>query len=170
MRSIGCLTVLGLVAAGAYLTRASWEPRLMPAKTKAEWAPITASGAATTRRAIERLAAPKGPTYVELSGAEFAAFLMRGEPSEWADAAVIGNELHVRIHSEPIEVAGTIDVPRPGVGVFRATEVAVGGVPLPRAIIFRLYHKPDSTTVSLPTTVGDIRVAHGSITLYKKIP
>ena len=169
LRSIGCLTVLVLVAAGAYVTRGYWVPRLMPAKPAVEWAPMTASGAAATRRALDRLAAPKGPPYVEVTGAEFASYLVP-DPQSWAQAAVIDDKLHIRLQSEPIETAGTIDVPRPGVGVFRATDITVGGVPLPRAIIFRMYHRPDSVAVSVPTAVGDIRVARGHITLYKKIP
>ena len=165
LRSIGCLTVLVLVAAGVYVTRDMWMTR--PAF--GPWAPITASGAAATRRAVERLAAPKGPAYVEVTGADFAAYALKGSIPPDAQAAVIDDRLHVRERGM-IELVGTIDVPRSGVGEFRATEIKVGGVALPAAVIPRIFHGADSATVGLPTAVGDIRVAHGHITLYKKIP
>jgi hypothetical protein len=164
-RSIGCLAVLVLLAAGAYLTRDMWMQR--PAF--GPWAPLTADGAAVTRRAIERLSAPKGPAYVQLTGAEFASFALKDRVPGDAQAAVIDDRLHVRERGL-IELAGTIDVPRSGVGQFRATEITVGHVALPQAVIPRLFHGADSVTVGLPTAVGDIRVAHGFITLYKKIP
>ena len=165
LRSIGCLTVLVLLAGGAYLTRDMWMAR--PAF--GPWEPLTADGAAATRRAIDRLAAPKGPAYVQLTGAEFASYVLKGRVPSDAQAAVIDDRLHVRERGL-IELAGTIDVPRTGVGEFRATEIQVGHVALPQAVIPRLFHGADSATVGLPTAVGDIRVAHGHITLYKKIP
>ena len=165
LRSIGCLTVLALLAAGAYVTRDLWMSR--PAF--GPWEPLTADGAATARRAIERLSAPKGPAYVQLTGAQFASFALTGRVPGDAQAAVIDDRLHLRERGL-IELAGTIDVPRSGVGEFRATEIKVGSVALPQAVIPRIFHGADSATVGLPTAVGDIRVARGHITLYKKIP
>lgn len=165
LRSIGCLTVLALIAAAAYLTRGVWMERT----PTGPWAPLTANGAATTRRALERLAAPKGPAYVEVTGAEFASYALKGAVPADAQAAVIGDRLHVR-ERRIIELVGTIDVPRSGVGEFRATGIKVGDVVLPSAVISHIFHGADSATVGLPTAVGDIRVARGHITLYKKIP
>jgi hypothetical protein len=172
LRSIGCLTVLVIAVAAAYVTRDRWRALLdsRPAAT-AGWAPVSATNAAVGRRAVESLAAPKGPQYVEMNGAEFASYALHGLVPGSLQAAVIDDRLHVRNDSQPpVEVIGTIDVPRPGVGVFRATEVKVDGVPLPPAVISRILKRPDSAMVSLPTAVGDIRVARGHITLYKKTP
>jgi len=187
LRSIGCLTVLVVGLGAAYVTRDRWRPLLnshsdAPAT---QWEPVTASGAAAARRAVDRLAAPKGPAYVQITGAEFASYAMKGIVPGGARAAVIDDKLHVRsrvdLHAvaslpkfvgdtQTVELIGTIDVPRSGVGQFRATEIKVGDVALPPAVISRIFHGADSATVGLPTAVGDIRVAHGFITLYKKIP
>jgi hypothetical protein len=165
LRSIGCLTVLAVGLAAVYLTRGMW---MAPTPT-GPWEPLTASGAAATRRALDRLAAPRGPSYVEVTGAEFASYALKGSAPADAQAAVIGDHLHVR-ERRIIELIGTIDVPRSGVGEFRATEIKVGNVALPTAVISHIFHGADSATVGLPTAVGDIRVARGHITLYKKIP
>ena len=165
LRTIGCLTVLVIVAGGAYLSRSLWMART-PTGPRS---PLTAQGAATTRRAIESISAPKGPAYVQVTGAEFASYALKGTVPPGAQAAVIGDRLHVR-ERRIIELVGTIDVPRSGVGEFRATEIKLGDVMLPRVVISHIFHGADSATVGLPTAVGDIRVAHGFITLYKKIP
>jgi hypothetical protein len=173
LRSLGCLTALVMLAAVAYLTRDTWRG-LLPSRSEsgAGWAPLTVRGAATAKHAIESLAAPKGPSYVDVSGADFASYALHGVAPDSAQAAVIGDRLHVRgvYRSEPVEVIGTIDVPRSSVGVFRATEIDIRGVPVPGAVIARIFHGADSATVGLPAAVGDIRVARGHITLYKKTP
>jgi hypothetical protein len=165
LRTIGCLTVLVIAAGAAYLTRGLWIART----PTGPWAPLTANGAAATRRAVERLSTPKGPAYVQVSGADFASYALTGMVPAGAQAAVIGDRLHVR-ERRILELVGTIDMPRSGVGEFRATEIKVGDVVLPPAVISHIFHGADSATVGLPTAVGDIRVARGFITLYKKIP
>jgi hypothetical protein len=137
---------------------------------------------------MDRLAIPRGPAYVQISGAEFAAYALKGLVPANAQAAVVDDKLHVRSRvdlrsitvlpslpkfigdTQTVELVGTIVVPRSGVGEFRATEIKVGDVALPPAVIPRIFHGADSATVGLPTAVGDIRVARGLITLYKKIP
>jgi hypothetical protein len=185
LRSIGCLTVFLVVGGAAYVTRDTWMHRLSPDTAGAGWAPITTRGAATARRAVESLATPRGPAYVDVAGADFAAYVLHGVVPASAEAAVIDDKLHVRSRvdlrsyasiprivgdSQVVELIGTIDVPHPGVGAFRATEIKVGDVPLPPVLISRIFHGADSATVGLPTAVGDIRVARGHITLYKKTP
>jgi hypothetical protein len=172
LRAIGCLTVLVIGLAVAYYTKPLWRH-----ETSAVWEPLTPHAAAAARHAVDMLAAPKGPAYVEVTGAEFAAYALKGAVPESAQAAVIDDRLHVRtradlpqVGQQRVEIVGTIDVPRPGVGEFRATEVEVGDVPLPPALLSRIFHGADNATVGLPPAVGDIRVARGHITLYKKIP
>jgi len=169
LRTIGCLTVLVIAAGAAYLTRGVWEPHSRSGPSTADWTPLTPQGAAATRRAIETISAPKGPAYVRVTGAEFASYALTGMVPAGAQAAVIGDRLHVR-ERRIIELVGTIDMPRSGVGEFRATEIKVGDVVLPSAVISHIFYGADSATVGLPTAVGDIRVARGFITLYKKIP
>jgi hypothetical protein len=173
LRSLGCLTALAMLAAVAYLTRNTWRPLLpIRSESSAGWAPLTARGAAVAKHEIESLALPRGPAYVDVNAADFASYALHGVAPDSAQAAVIGDKLHVRgvYRSEPVEVVGTIDVPRSSVGVFRATEIDIRGVPVPPAVIARIFHGADSATVGLPTAVGDIRVARGHITLYKKTP
>jgi hypothetical protein len=83
--------------------------------------------------------------------------------------------------SERIELAGTMAVLRPGLGEFRVSSVKVGDLPLPRAAIPRLLARLDSSVrpegvsadgiaITIPDYIGDVRIARGEITLYKRTP
>jgi|GEM_PF-339481 len=83
---------------------------------------------------------------------------------------------------QPIELAGTIDVLRPGTGQFHVTGLTVRDVPIPAPFIPRLLADvapaaprapglaPDAILVPLPPQVGDIRVGPGRVTLYRATP
>jgi len=83
---------------------------------------------------------------------------------------------------QPIELAGTIDVLRPGTGEFHVTSVTVRDVPVPTPFIPRLLAglspavprapgiAADAILVPLPPQVGDLRVGRGHVTLYRATP
>jgi len=119
-----------------------------------------------------------------------------------AAAAVIGDALHLKTvvdlrslgdrkmlgpmaeflgDVEPVELAGTLDMARPGTAEFRVTMLSIRGLALPAPIIPRLmlalehtHHQAgaadDGVLIPLPPMVGDVRAGHGRITLYKNTP
>jgi hypothetical protein len=84
-------------------------------------------------------------------------------------------------NSERIELTGTMAVLRPGLGEFRVASVKVGELLLPRAAIPRLLARLDSSVrpegvstdgiaITIPEYIGDVRIARGEITLYRRTP
>ena len=79
-----------------------------------------------------------------------------------------------------IELAGTMAVIRPGLGEFRVASVEVADLSLPRAAIPRLLARldrgvrpegvaPDGIAITIPDYIGDVRVARGQVTLYRRV-
>ena len=82
---------------------------------------------------------------------------------------------------EPIEFSGTMAVIQPGLGEFRVSSVKVADLSLPSAAIPRLLARldksvrpegvaPNGIAITIPDYIGDVRVARGQITLYKRVP
>jgi hypothetical protein len=80
---------------------------------------------------------------------------------------------------EPIEMTGTMSVLRPGLGEFRVASVKVADLLLPRAAIPRLLARldasvrpegisPDGIAITIPEYIGDVRIARGQITIYRR--
>jgi hypothetical protein len=82
---------------------------------------------------------------------------------------------------EPIELSGTLAVVRPGLGEYRIASVMLADLSLPQAAIPRLLARldprprpegiaPDGIAVAIPEHIGDVRVARGAVTVYRKAP
>jgi hypothetical protein len=82
---------------------------------------------------------------------------------------------------DTVQLGGTMRVLRPGLGEFQIKEVKIGSFPVPQAIVPRLIRAirrgemPDSLSddalpMKLPDYIGDIRIANGQITVYRKTP
>jgi len=82
---------------------------------------------------------------------------------------------------ESIEFSGTMAVIQPGLGEFRVASVKVAELMLPSAAIPRLLARldksvrpegvaPNGIAITIPDYIGDVRVARGEITLYKRVP
>lgn len=80
---------------------------------------------------------------------------------------------------ERIELTGTMSVIRPGLGEFRVASVKVADLSLPRAAIPRLLARldasarppgvaPNGLAITIPDYIGDVRVARGQVTLYRR--
>ena len=80
---------------------------------------------------------------------------------------------------DTVQLGGTIHVLRPGVGEFNVKSVKVGAFPIPDAIIPRLISRirkgdmpqglsNDALPMKMPEYIGDVRIADGRITVYKK--
>lgn len=80
---------------------------------------------------------------------------------------------------DTVQLGGTIKVLRPGVGEFNVKDVKIGAFPIPSAIIPRLIATlrkgempagiaKDALPMKMPEYIGDVRIADGRITVYKK--
>ena len=78
-----------------------------------------------------------------------------------------------------IELTGTMDVLRPGLGEFRVASVKIADLSLPRSAIPRLLARldktvrpegvaPDGIAITIPEYIGDVRISRGEITLYRR--
>ena len=185
-RRLVSLVILGVVAVGALLTRDLWLPKARALVGQATgvaadgdsaaaataavvdtgWTSLSLDAAEKGRRSIQRLRAPKGPTRVTLTAAEFASAaldsLMQQLPASTDSLQVrtAGNEFQVRARvrladlggraalgplaamlgtRERLELAGTLEPTAvEGVAQFRLTRVTVGEFSLPSAVVPKL--------------------------------
>lgn len=83
---------------------------------------------------------------------------------------------------DTIELAGTLEIIRPGLGQFRVREFRVQNIRVPPRLIPSLLGAmrnrdavsdsaaPDAVPIMLPTAIADVRISHGKVTLYKAAP
>jgi len=87
--------------------------------------------------------------------------------------ALLGDE-------EDVELRGTLDIIRPGLAEFRVEALKARELALPSAAIPHLLRQidrgarpngvsPDGIAFDVPEHIGDVRIANGSITLYKTV-
>jgi hypothetical protein len=92
-------------------------------------------------------------------------------------AAVVGALLSGR---DTVHLTGTLEVARPGLALYHVREVRIADVEVPprmvpsllRALQRRLPSDTvasDALPIPLPLIVGDVRIANGSVTLYKAV-
>lgn len=108
MRRLGCLLLLVIIVAAAYLTRARWMPAIgrRPAVASAPagpvWQPLTLAGAARARAAIERLGSSRGPVYVNIAPGDLASYIYQQLARQLPPSAdslastVIGDAIYLR--------------------------------------------------------------------------
>jgi hypothetical protein len=80
---------------------------------------------------------------------------------------------------DTLRLGGTFDVLAPGRAEFRVQDVQIGNVPVPEKLIPSLVRRvrkraptagvaPDALEIPVPDYIGDVRIARGRITLYKR--
>jgi hypothetical protein len=177
---IGCLVLLALLAPIAWLTRDRWLPMIgdgapgsrdtagAVASREGVWQPLTPQGGERTRRALEALQRPDGPTAVTVGAADLGAYvyqeLARQLPpsADSVEAMAVGDRLHVRASvrlqelggrdvlgplagmlgdRERLQLAGNLRVIRPGLGELVVREIHVGQLRIPSALIPRLLRQ-----------------------------
>jgi hypothetical protein len=80
-----------------------------------------------------------------------------------------------------VEMSGTLRVIGKGLAEFLVTDVRIRDLSLPATVISRLVNplvrgpRPkgldgNALPVSIPSYIGDVRIANGKITLYKNVP
>ncbi|HEY0779604.1 MAG TPA: hypothetical protein VGD56_16670 [Gemmatirosa sp.] len=97
-------------------------------------------------------------------------------------AGVLGRAVRTVLHArDTLRLGGTVDVVRPGLAEFRVRDVRIGTVPVPTPLVPRVVSRfrqgelppgvaEDAVPIQLPPYIGDVRVGHGRITLYKATP
>lgn len=103
-------------------------------------------------------------------------------PSEFGGADVLGPVYRMLPERDTLVVTGTLEGVRPGLGQFRVRGVRFGDMPVPvRAFAPALRNaatgreRPagvadDAFAVTLPASVGDVRVRDGRVTFYRATP
>ncbi|MEP6764738.1 MAG: hypothetical protein ABJB66_10530 [Gemmatimonadaceae bacterium] len=86
------------------------------------------------------------------------------------------------VERDTVELAGTLEVIRPGLGQFRVREFRVRGIDVPPRLIPPILSAmrkrgattdstaSDAVSIVLPKSIADVRVQHGKVTLYKAAP
>lgn len=178
LRRVLLLVVLLVVGAVAALTRDRWLPLVQGDRARPAAAPDSAARAADTgwvrvtysaaergRTALGRLRATRGPAYVQLAPAEFAALVLDSLGARLPASAdslavrVEGRELQVRMSvrlgdlggqavlgplaamlgdRERLVLGGTVEGATPGRALLRPTSVRVGDFDVPGPVIPRL--------------------------------
>jgi len=207
---LGCLAVLLLAGAYAFLTRERWLPRVLgqPGAAPVTWESVNEAGARKPGEALASLRQKGGPAFVTVSAAELATMMVESSEHrlpaalDSVQAAVDGDRVRVRAlvklddirglealgplsglldNRERIELTGTLRVLSPGLGEFRVASVKIADLSLPQAAIPRLLSRldsrkrpllvaPDGIPITIPDYIGDVRVAGGQVTLYKRAP
>ena len=207
---LGCLLLLVVAGALAFLMRDRWLPRVLGRGEPAPviWEGVKEPGAQKAGDAVASLGRRGGPAYVTVSAAELAALMVKNTghrlPSELdsVEAAIDSETVRVRAlvtiddirgldalgplarmldKQERIEFTGTLGVLRPGLGEFRVSSVKIADLQLPRAAIPKLLARldksvrpegvsPDGLAFTIPEYIGDVRIANGQVTLYRRTP
>ena len=204
LRRVGCLILLLLLAGGAYYW---WMVRTTTSSSAAGvWKPVTPADAAAGARAVQSLQAPRGKVFANLTPAQAVAYLVQETAKELpssatgVEAMVAGDQLHVRAvisldqlggakalgplatmlgSRDTVQLAGRVDLLRPGMAQMHVTQVRVGSLNLPAQMVPRLisqirHQSPpgiasDGLALPLPPYIGDVRIANGKVTLYKNV-
>lgn len=161
---LGCLVLILLLAAGAWLTRGRWQPRLFSERgaTTVTWQPVTDSGADGVAATVQRLSGRSGPAFVNLTAAEVASLIVSRAGGRFPAsidsvmAAVDGERVLLRAsinleqirgldalgplgafmnRRERLEIAGRLGVLRPGLAEYRVESVQIGVISVPKSAI-----------------------------------
>lgn len=183
-------------------------PRPDSALARTDWQSVTAGGESHAERILLALGQRGSPPYATLLASDFAAFMLTDiagqvpPPSDSTEAAVVDRALAVRTSldikalggrsafgpiggvladREPMTLAGTFDVVRPGVAEFHVRQLTVHGLPVPTPFIPGLVRKfeggqhptglaADALLLNIPRYVADIRIVDNRIAIYRTIP
>lgn len=172
------------------------------------WRPVTLGGASHAERLLLSLGDRGSAAYTSILPSDFASFMLMDiagrvpPPQDSTEAAILDRQLAVRTSidikafggrtafgplgglladREPLTLAGTFDVVRPGVAEFHVEQLTVHGLAVPSPLIPPLVHKveigahpaglaPDALLLNVPPYVTDIRVVGARIAVYRSEP
>jgi hypothetical protein len=180
LRRLGCLILLLAIACVGWLTREKWLKIVPGAKAGADsssataaapertWQPLSPDAGARGKRAIDGLAAARGPVFVNLAPDEIASYVVQAAggafpgTADSVEAAVIGDVLYVRAivptkdiagsgvlgplagllnERERVSLGGSLRVIKPGLSEFQLRDVKLRDFSVPRAAIPRLVRQ-----------------------------
>jgi len=187
LKKLGCLLVIAVIALCAFWAyktgwvrfgRPSEENRVAVAET---WQPLTTEGAVRASAALNQLASPRGPVYVNVAPGDLAAYIFQElthvfpKDADSIRAAAIGDRLYVRAivptkelggsgtlgpltalfgERERVQLGGTLHILHPTLAEFQVKEVKIGNINVPQALIPRLVHQI-TPPLSLPASAPD---------------
>lgn len=118
---LGCLVLVLIAGAVAFLTRDRWMDRLPWRSSQAEtsvtasaWEPISAAGRDRTIGALAEMALPKSRAYVTLSAGDIASYMAhfanfdRQKAADSLMARVDGDQVRLRARVKKSELGGTV--------------------------------------------------------------
>ena len=169
LRGLGCLVLVVAAGIAGWMLRdrigAERDTRPVASAPIPSWEPLTPEGAARARAAVQKLGGRSGPLYTSVGAGDLSAYVFEElskqlPPSaENAEAAVIGDQLHVRASirlrdfggakalgplgdmlgdREPVQFGGTLEVIRSGLAQYRVRSLRVRELSIPSALIPRL--------------------------------
>lgn len=173
---LGCLVILAIACVIGWFTRDQWMPRQLRSNSKVTvakaptWQPLTDSGAAHTRAALDKLSQPRGPVFQTLSGADVASYVFQSlaksmpQSADSTEAMVAGDKMQLRSvvrladlggasslgplasmlgERERVQFTGTLRVVQPRVGEFEVQQVKIGAIAVPQSMIPTLIKRFD---------------------------
>ena len=181
-RRLGCLVLLLILGVLAWFNRDRLESiyrryagggtpsvdTTAIARATGGWEPLTDDKAVRGRNAVQSLAAPRGPAYVNLSAGEAASYIFLEvakqlpASSEGVISSIKGDQLLVRANvalrdfggtavlgplgsligeRDTVQLGGTIHVIQPGSGEFQVKDVKIGAFPVPGSLIPKLIKR-----------------------------
>ncbi len=174
LRRAGCVVVVLAIVAGLWLTQNKWMRVVKRSDSAPEvsadrvWQPLSPQAAARGKQALDGLASPRGPVYVNLSANEIASYVVQAAggafpaSADSVEAAVIGDVLYVRAivptkdiarsgalgplagllnAREKVSLGGSFRVVRPGLSEFKLRDVKLRDFSVPRGAIPRLVQQ-----------------------------
>ena len=163
---LGCLVMLAILAAGAWLTRDRWISKVVaPAAvtpTVNAWEPLTPEAGARGKKAIDALQTNGGPAFENLRAGEIASYVFqtvgRALPAsaDSVQAAVIGDALFVRAIVRVKDLAGSGALGPLGGLLNDRERISLGGT-------FRVIRPGLSEFQVREITLRDFKVPSGAI-------
>lgn len=204
LRKVGCLIILAAIVGGGYYWWTVKGSRSGP--TPGEWHAVTQADATTAGTAVGALRDSKTSGGTRLTPAQAVAYLIQETAKQLppsstdVQAMVTGDQLHVRAvvplrelgaeralgplasmigARDTVELAGTVDVLRPGLAQMHVVQAKIHDFALPKSVLPKLVQQirhdapdgiaPDAFPIPLPSYIGGIRIADGKVTLYKNV-
>ncbi|SRR6266545_5662289 len=174
--------------------------------TAAGWEPLSQPNAERGQRAVASLAQRSGPVFANLTASEAASYIFLAASKQQLPpsaqsirSAIIGDRLYVKANvalneiggrkvlgpladfltdRDSVQLGGTMNVIRPGLGQFLVQDVKLGRIDVPSPVVPRLVAEirrgvippgvaQNGFPMPLPEYISDIRIANGRITIYK---
>lgn len=202
------VAAIGWLSRDWWLPKVGFDRGAATASLDGQWEPVSAARAESARKKIRALGGATGPVFANFTGAEIASYALAqagqplGDRADSIRAAVVNDRLLVRANvplrvlggnsilgpvagllgdREPLQLASTFRVVRPGMGELGVQEIRVRDFAVPRSVLPKVVRQlsrapgtdgvsPTGLPVPLPDYLGDVRIANGRITLYRTVP